>query len=50
VVLGCGSGGRVRNCIESSASAIFVYALLKKVRTGVLEEEERYVSVTRRAY
>lgn len=40
---------REGNYIESSASSMFVYTLLKGIRLGVLDDK-RYVDVARRAY
>lgn len=43
--------GRAGNYFESSAAAMFVYAVLKGVRRGYLEDEGgRMVSAMRRAY
>lgn len=41
--------GREGNYVESSASSMFVYALMKGVRMGFLDEE-MYVGVAKRAY
>ncbi|KAF2034034.1 Six-hairpin glycosidase [Setomelanomma holmii] len=42
--------GREGNYIESSASAMFVYSLLKGVRMGVLSDQEGTVGAAVRAY
>ncbi|KAK7030473.1 hypothetical protein VNI00_014060 [Paramarasmius palmivorus] len=42
--------GREGNYIESSATAMFVYALFKGSRLGYLQPETRYTEVANRAY